>query len=418
MFQAFYDFPAMVNIWVAPIVGQAFVDSNQWRWAYSMIPFCITATAVPLLWGLYRIERTIKKSNLMPDRRQSKSRESSRIERVKYVFREFDIIGSLLFIGALCMILLPLVLGPYNWGGWNTPRTIGCLVGGFVCGLVFIAYEWKFAHHPVIPMGNWESTTPIAGVMVCACISMIRAVNWTYFMTYLQITRYASVLESTYIQRSYDAMFLLSQLLAGFLMKRFKVYRPIVFAGICLYILGMGLMIPARYPTSPLGFVVIAQVISGLGSGLIYVPCLVACQSSVPQADLAIVTALQQVGGTISTSIGSAISGALWNGLLPGQLTKHVPGEFDMARILGDITYISALPKDQHDGASVAYGNVERIMCIVSLCLAVIAFGFFLRMKPFGLSETETHKANNSSVPVEEKQEIEEKEKTEETAKN
>ncbi|KAG2234942.1 hypothetical protein INT48_005096 [Thamnidium elegans] len=383
IFQAFYDFPAMINLWVAPIVGDAIVAHGSWRWCYSMIPFCVGGASIPLLFGLYRIEKTVKKSGLLPRRDKTQYKEKSFMERFKYVCNEIDAIGSILFVGALCMILLPLVLGPSRWGGWNTPRTIGCLVAGFICAILFCVYEWKVAEHPVIPLGDWESPTPMAGVMTCAAISTIRATNWTYFMTYLQITRKVSNLESVYIDYGYHATFLISQLAAGFLMKRYKVYRPIVFGGICLYILGMGLMIPSRHPSSPKAFVIVTQIIAGFGSGMIYVPVLVAVQSSVPHA--------VQVGGTIATSVGGSIAGAIWNALLPGQLADHVPGEYDPVSILGDITYIKNLPEDQHAGVVIAYGNVQRILSIVGLCLSVIAFGFFLRMKSFGLSEEESH---------------------------
>ncbi|KAI8970267.1 major facilitator superfamily domain-containing protein [Mycotypha africana] len=391
VFQAFYDFPAIVNIFVAPIVGEAIVTHSTWRWAYAMIPFCIGATAVPLLWGMLRLEKAVKKSGQLSKKNNSQYQSMSFLQKVTFIASEIDAVGSILFIGALCMILLPLVLGPSNWGGWNSPPTVGCLVGGFVCALVFVVYEWKVAKHAVIPVGNWSTSTPIAGVMVCACISTIRATNWTYFPIYLQVTRYASIWESNYINDGYHCTFLLSQLAGGFIMKRYKIYRPVVLAGICFYIFGMGLMIPSRYPTSPIGFVIISQIIAGLGSGFIYVPCLVACQSSVPARDLAIITALQQIGGTIATSIGSAISGAIWNALLPGQLAAHVRGEYDAARILGDITYINSLPKEQHDGASIAYGEVQRILSIVSLCLSVLALCFFFRMKAFGLSDHDQH---------------------------
>lgn len=108
------------------------------------------------------------------------------------------------------------------------------------------------------------------------------------------------------------------------------------------------------------------------------------------------VTALVQVGGTIATSIGGSIAGAIWNALLPGQLEEHVPGEYNPLLILGDITYINNLPEDQHAGTSIAYGNVQRVLSIVGLCLSIIAFGFFLRMKPFGLTENDSHDPESS----------------------
>jgi hypothetical protein len=100
---------------------------------------------------------------------------------------------------------------------------------------------------------------------------------------------------------------------------------------------------------------------------------------------------LFQIGGTISTSIGGSIAGAVWNAILPQELTKHVPGEFDLAQMMGTIDYILSRPADQRAGLNIAYGNTQRILSIISLCLSIIAFGFFLRMKPFGLSEQDSH---------------------------
>lgn len=97
------------------------------------------------------------------------------------------------------------------------------------------------------------------------------------------------------------------------------------------------------------------------------------------------------IGGTISTSVGGTIAGAIWNSLLPGQLASHVPGEFDASQILGNITYIHALSSEQHNGAAMAYGEVQRILSIVALCLSVVALGFWFRMKSFGLTEHDHH---------------------------
>lgn len=113
--------------------------------------------------------------------------------------------------------------------------------------------------------------------------------------------------------------------------------------------------------------------------------------------DLAIVTALFQIGGTVASSVGSAIAGAIWNGMLPGQIATHVPGEYDPSLILGDINYINSLPRDQHDGAALAYGEVQRILSIVSVCLVLISLGFFFRMKPLGLTEEDQHAAADDS---------------------
>ncbi|KAG0169850.1 hypothetical protein DFQ28_011343 [Apophysomyces sp. BC1034] len=386
LFQAFYDIPAIINIFAAPLAGQALTDANQWRWAYAMIPFCVGAMSVPLLIGLFSVEHKMKKSGLLKQDRSQIEKRTVR-EKVAWFCTEIDLVGSLLMVGALCMILLPLVLAIPKWGGWASATTIGTLVAGVVTAVLFGLWEWKMAEKPLIPFGNWSTLTPITGVLTCSTISMITAMNWQYFLTYLMVSRKVNQVTATYLEQGYHAAFLISQVIAGFLMKRYKVYRPFVFIGIVLYMIGIGLMIPARLPTSSNAFVVISQVIGGFGSGMVYVPILVAVQSSVPHNDLAIVTALVQIGGSIATSIGSTLAGATWNSMLPDQIAKNVPGEYDYNAVIGDVDVAVNLPDDQYNGVVHAYGYIQKILSIVSLCLAALAFFFFLGMRSFGLSD-------------------------------
>ncbi|KAG1461106.1 hypothetical protein G6F56_005799 [Rhizopus delemar] len=310
--------------------------------------------------GLTRLEKTVEKSGVLPPKTKN---QITRLQKVRQFCDEMDAIGSLLFISALCMILLPLVLATSTFGGWTSPLTLGCLGSGVVCALVFGMWEYKWAQQPVIPLGRWNNATPLAGVLCCATVSVFHAANWAYHITYLQISRRASIVTANYIDRSYDAIFLVAQVFSGYLMRRFKVYRPIVCFGLVLLIIGIGLMIPARLPSSSTTFVVVTQLIAGFGAGFIYVPILVAVQSSVPA------------------------SGAFWNKLVKDEFEKHVPGEYDHSAILGNITYINHLPEAQHAGAVIAYGNVQMTLSFVSLGIALLSFFFFLRMRGFTLSE-------------------------------
>ncbi|KAI8137026.1 major facilitator superfamily-domain-containing protein [Fennellomyces sp. T-0311] len=390
LFQSFYDVPAIINIFVAPIAGQKITYEGNWRWVYSMIPFCILGTGIILFTGLLHVEYKMRKSGqLQQVKQQLKEHTPKRTfnERIRWVLQELDVIGSLLLVGALCMLLLPLVLAMTDFGGWDSPTTIGLLVGGAVTLLLFLGWEWKIARIPLVPMGNWDSFTPMAGVLCVSMISIISSIPWSYFLMYLQISRNWDVIKATHVDRSYDAVYLVAQVVAGYLMRYFKVYRPIILIGIGFFMVGMGMMIPSRFPGASVVFLVASQVIAGWGAGWVFVPTLVAVQSSVPHNDLAIATALYQVGTTLAYSIGSAIAGAVWNSLLPQELAKLVPGEYDLASIMGDINYIAALPEEQWGPTIDAYGNVLRIFCIVGLCLSVLALVFGLLMKPFGLEE-------------------------------
>ena len=91
--------------------------------------------------------------------------------------------------------------------------------------------------------------------------------------------------------------------------------------------------------------------------------------------------------GTIGGAVGSTISGAVWNNILPDQLMEHVPGEFDVKKAAGSYLYVLTLPEDQYHGAVIAYGNSQKILSIIAVCLTVLSFVFTLPMRSFGLDE-------------------------------
>ncbi|CAO3601180.1 unnamed protein product [Absidia cylindrospora] len=410
LFQAFYDVPALINLYVSPIAGQALYESGNWRWAYSLIPFCIGAASIPLFIGLYRVQSKVRRSGLLQEYKQQQPQEEAKRslwQKIQWVLVEIDIIGSCILAAGLCLFLVPFVLAVSRWGGWSSPTTLGTLISGCILLVIFGVYEKWVATKPIVPLGAWATPTPITGVLTCATVSMFHASNWNYFLMYIQVTRGLDSTTANYVQNSYHTVFLLSQVLAGFLMKRFKVYRPIVFVGLSLMMIGMGMMIPARYPDSSMVFLIFSQVIAGFGSGFIYVPVLIAVQSSVPHEDLAVVTALFQVGGTLATSIGSAIAGAIFTNLLPGQFAAHIPGEYDYATLAGNLEAIAALPPAQWQGVVTAYGNIQRIFSIVSLCFGALAFVFFLGMRSFGLTDDEINSGDEYSVTDEKKSKLE-----------
>ncbi|KAI8343412.1 major facilitator superfamily-domain-containing protein [Chlamydoabsidia padenii] len=392
LMQALYNVPSLINLFVTPLVGDA-LGLSRWRWGYGMNVILLAVCSTPLIATLWHLQYRVDHSNVYLEYKQQKKATTALIkkktwaEKISWFIAEVDIIGSLLLVGGLCMILLPLVLSTTMWGGWQSSRTIGCLVAGIVSWLLFSVYEWKFATKPVLPIMKWQTRTPLLGILVLSIVTLISSTNWLYFPTYLMVSRKISSGEATLLDRGYNVAYTIAMVISGYTMKRTRKWRPLVWVGISLMILGIGLMIPARLPHSSNAFVVISQTIAGLGSGMLDIPIMVAIQSSVPHEDLALVTGLIQVGGSIAGSIGSTLSGALWNGMLPGLMAKNIPGEYDYAKIVANIPYAISLPLDQYNGVVDSFGEVQRILSIIAVSLAGLAFVFTLPMKSFGLGE-------------------------------
>ncbi|KAF7721716.1 hypothetical protein EC973_004278 [Apophysomyces ossiformis] len=395
LMQALYNIPSIFGMLLAPLAAGALIAQGQWRWAYGINSILLFATAIPLIFSLWNVDfkaRRLLKSEAEQEKgheEEEKDNKKSFYKKVVWILNEVDMIGSIFLIAGLCLILLPCVLANTRWGGWGSPITIGTLVAGLVSVILFALWEWKGAHKPVIPATKWESSTPLWASLATLTIRLISASNWQYLLTYLQVSRKASPAKATYLERGFSSFFVVTELIIGFLMKRYRVWRPFVWSGTAFLILGVGLMIPARLPTSSDAFVVISQSIAGIGVGMLDVPLLVAAQSSVPHNDLSIVTALYQMGGSLGSAIGSTMAGAVWNAMLLGHMEKYVPGDYNYEKIVRDIDYAINLPVEQYNGVVTAYGEVQRVLSIISVCVASLTFFFSLPIRSFGLDESE-----------------------------
>ncbi|ORZ25605.1 major facilitator superfamily-domain-containing protein [Absidia repens] len=403
LMQALYNVPSLINLFVTPLVGDA-LGVAKWRWGYGMNSILLTVCSVPLLASLWHLQYRVKKSeHYIEYKRQQKAvnnmvKKKTLMEKIAWFIAEVDLIGSLLLVGGLCMILLPLVLSTTMWGGWQSSRTIGCLVAGVVAWVIFGIYEWKFATKPVLPIMKWQNRTPLLGILVLSIVTLISSTNWMYFPTYLMISRKVTSGEATLLDSGYRVGYTIGMVMSGTLMKLFKKWRPMVWMGISLMILGIGLMIPARLPHSSNAFIVISQTIAGFGSGTLDIPIMVAIQSSVGHEDLALVTGLIQVGGSIAGSVGSTLSGAVWNGMLPGLIKDKVPGDYDYAKIVSNIPYAVSLPEDQYNAVVDAFGETQRVLSIIAVSLAGLAFIFTLPMRSFGLEDRQDEQTGDDKA--------------------
>lgn len=100
------------------------------------------------------------------------------------------------------------------------------------------------------------------------------------------MTRRISPGKATLLGRGYYVAHIVLQLAVGWLMMKTKTWRPYLWIGVALMTLGVGLLIPARLPTSSDALIVISETVAGFGAGMIYVPLTVAIQSAVPHQGL------------------------------------------------------------------------------------------------------------------------------------
>ncbi|KAL7330883.1 hypothetical protein PS15p_203163 [Mucor circinelloides] len=377
---AVYNFPIIINLFAGGLAAQTIINSGQWRWGYGHICIVIFVASFPLLTVLWNLQFRAKKAGLLRKgstkyaKATSQEKKESFYDKMTWLIREIDLVGSLLLVAGLFLILLPLILAT-SWGGWNSSRVIGCLVSGGVTWLLFGFWEWKIAVKPIIPLTHWESRNPIWGTLTLFMIWTINnMMDLQYFLSYLQVTRRVSPLIASYLERGENCANVILPIFIGYFIRRTQRWRPFVWVGACLAVLGPGLMIPARKMSSPDVFIVMAQIIFGASSAFLNYPVLVGIQGSVPRKDVAIVTALFEVGVSVAGSIGSTIAGAVWNSVLPRLIQKYVPGDYNALAITKSIPKILALPEEQYKGVAQAYDEAMYILGIIAVCIGALAF--------------------------------------------
>lgn len=121
-------------------------------------------------------------------------------------------------------------------------------------------------------------------------------------------------------------------------------------------------MIPFRQPGSHIGLLVLTQLLVGIGSAFFTTCGQIAAMAPVSHQEIAAVLAVWTMFGSVGSSIGSAISGGIWNNVFPAELLKNLPAESkDMAPVIfGDIvtamSYADGTP--ERDAILATYGHV------------------------------------------------------------
>jgi hypothetical protein len=101
-----------------------------------------------------------------------------------------------------------------------------------------------------------------------------------------------------------------------------------------------------------------------------------AAQASVPHQDLATVTAAGLLFAEIGNAIGTAIAGAIWRNIMPGQLNKHLlplgVNSTTIDQIYGSITIAATFPEDSPIRAGIV-DSYKHVMTILLACATAIA---------------------------------------------
>ncbi|KII88069.1 hypothetical protein PLICRDRAFT_176809 [Plicaturopsis crispa FD-325 SS-3] len=395
--------PFLINAFVGANISTAVLGHAGWRWGYGMFAILVPVSLFPLITVLLWAENKAKKLGLLEAalQRERDGAEDSTTgglrptlgSRLQTLAEQLDLVGLILLGAAVALILLPLTLSQTVHAGWKNGSIVAMLVVGLVLLGVFAVWDLRVAKRPVIPAHYFENRAVVGASLIGFFDFVSFYLTFTYLFSFILIVKPWSLVNTTYFVQTQTVALTFFGIIAGLALRILRRYKYVLVGGLCIRLLGVGLMIHSRGANASTAEIVMAQVLQGMGGGFAATALQVGAQAAVAHADVATVTAVVLLLVEIGGAVGTAIAGAIWANTMPANLAKYLPTLSDSARaeLYGSIASVAAIPRGDptREGVILAYDDTMKVMIIVATCLSVVPIILALVMPNLYLGDTQ-----------------------------
>lgn len=371
--------PRIASTFAGPAIAQLFYEKSNFRWAFGAFAIIIVGFSIPALGVMIYMFRKATAMGVITSRRSPVQR--AWYQSIWYYFIQFDIVGIILIMFAFSLILLPFSLAPYAPNFWSTPYIIAMEVLGVLLVPAFYAWEKYLTPVPFLPWKYLTERTIVGSCLLYGAMFLSTFCWNRYFYSYLMVVNRQSMTSASYILNAFSLTSSVFGPIFGVIISKTGNFKWFAYTGVPIMLIGTGLLIPFRAPSTSAGVLALTQVLVGFGTG-IFVTCgQIAVMSPVSHQEIAVVNAIWGLFGGIGAAIGMAIAGALWNNIAPTMLHDLLPesAKSTSRQIFGDIelqmSFADGSP--ERDAIVATYFHVQRLMvisgaCFVPLCLICI----------------------------------------------
>ncbi|KAJ9115781.1 ferrioxamine B transporter [Naganishia onofrii] len=376
--------PFIINTWVSGDITAAVLASTTWNWGIGMWAIIYPVCCLPLIITLFLAQRRARRAGVLTNYK-SPFAHYGFVGLVKELFWQLDVIGLILMIAVFALILVPLTLAGGVKETWKQGHIIAPLVVGFCCIPLFIFWEMK-ARYPLIPFKLLRNRGVWAGFGIASILNFAWYMQGAYLYPVLIVAFDQSVKSATRITSLYSFASVIAGTLLGLVVFRVRQLKPFIIFGCCLFMVAFGLLIRYRggLSGSSKAGIIGAEIVLGIAGGCFSYPTQASVQTQTKHEHVATVTAIYLATYNIGSALGSAVSGAIWSQTLPKELLKAVGNATLATEIYGSpYTWIITNPTGtaSRTAVNLAYQHVQKILCIVGICLCIPLIFFSLLLK-------------------------------------
>ncbi|CAK9783834.1 putative Siderochrome-iron uptake transporter [Cutaneotrichosporon oleaginosum] len=395
--QLVFIFPSIINVWAGGVIADKVVNGMGWRWGSGMwaiiSPVVCFALIIIFQYLSYKARREGRMDGIPSTWKLLRSRAGW-----VHMFWIMDVMGLLFLAGALACILLPLALGGGSAAKWKTADVITPLVIGVLLLPVFAIWEWKWARHPIFPFHLMRDKHVMSILLIALLKNIASSTRDSYMYFTLVVSFNQGVEGATRINSLENFASSLTVVFVALIVRRFRIVKPLVVAGVVLIVVAQGMLVRFRggYSRSELAGLVAAELLDGIGTGLSSHPSLVAMQAKLSHEHALLVTSCWAVGGQAGGGVAAAISGAVWTNMLPtklreGLIAANIPNATSIAQQVyrSPLQFVKTNPPGSPAREAVvnAYRDVQKVLCIIAVCIAAVLIPLSLLMDNVHLGE-------------------------------
>jgi MFS family permease len=329
---AFSITPYIGTTFAGPALAQEFYTKSSWRWGHGVWTIFTPLVCLPFFAIVIHNQRKAAVIGLAKSgAERAPAHEGSRslIQSISYWLWEFDFIGILLVCAGFVLLLLPLALASYQKNKWQSGSIIAMFILGSLCLVGFALYEKYFSRKCFIPFGLLLDRT-VTGACLLSMNVFISFYCWdAYYSSYLQVVHNLSIKHAGYVSNIYSIGSSIFAVLVGIMIRytgRFKIFA--LCFGVPLYVLSTGLMIYFRQAHTPIGYIIMCQILIAFAGATLVISEQLAVMAASSHQNVAAVLAFIGLFSSIGGGIGAAISGAIWTNTLPQELLARLPNGF------------------------------------------------------------------------------------------